>query len=321
MSAIDQAAARLVVDVGGTNTRIALYDPASDEYRALNTYRNNDYSNLEQIFTHWLNALTEAPPPICCIAAAAPPSTDRVNMLNIGWSFSCSDLASQFGFAQASWLNDFQANAYSLPYLSESDRVLLHPGASQAEDKLAVMGPGTGLGGACLEWINGVAHARDSEPGHMGLSPANALELEVFRVLLPRCGEIHAERLVSGPGLLLLYLTLAEIRNETPGAHSPAQVSALALQGDDSLAVQALDTFCELLGSACGDFVLANGAYGGLYLAGGIVPQISGFLGASAFADRFRDKGAMSSHLQAVPLYAISAAQPGLIGAAHAPIA
>ena len=79
----------------------------------------------------------------------------------------------------------------------------------------------------------------------MGLSPANALELEVFSVLVPRFGEIHAERLVSGPGLLLLYLTLAEIRGEAPGAHSPAQVSTLALQGEDSLAVRRYRPFAR----------------------------------------------------------------------------
>ncbi len=307
--------------MGGTNTRIALYDPANDEYRALNTYRNQDYSDLEQVLTHWLNALKETHPLVCCIAAAAPPSTDRVNMLNIGWSFSCAELARQFGFIQASWLNDFQANAYALPYLQDHERVLLRHGSGQTGDTLATMGPGTGLGGACLTSLNGVAHAKDCEPGHMGLSPANALEMEIFSMLVPRFGEIHAERLVSGPGLLLLYLTLAEIRGEAPTAQSPAQVSTLALQGEDSLAVQALQTFCALLGSACGDFVLANGAYGGLYLAGGIVPQLQGFLSASTFTGRFREKGAMGAHLEAVPLYVITAPQPGLIGAAHAPIA
>jgi len=321
VSAVEQTASRLVADVGGTNTRIALYDPANDEYRALNTYRNQDYSNLEQILTHWLNALKEAHPPVCCIAAAAPPSSDRVNMLNIGWSFSCSELARQFGFTQASWLNDFQANAYALPYLQDSERVLLHPGAGRARDKLATMGPGTGLGGACLASLHGVAYANDCEPGHMGLSPANALEMEIFSMLVPRFGEIHAERLVSGPGLLLLYLTLAEIRGAAPSAQSPEQVSTLALQEKDYLAVQTLQTFCALLGSACGDFVLANGAYGGLYLAGGIVPNMLHFLRASDFTSRFRAKGAMSAHLEAVPLYVITAPQPGLIGAAHAPIA
>ena len=151
MGAIDQAASRLVADVGGTNTRIALYDPASDEYRALHTYRNEDYATWNRSSRTGLTR-SGSPPPVCCIAAAAPPSNDRVTMLNIDWSFSCSELARQFGFVQAGWLNDFQANAYALALPAEtSDRVLLQPGSGQAGDKLATMGPGTGLGGACLD--------------------------------------------------------------------------------------------------------------------------------------------------------------------------
>ena len=311
---------RIVADVGGTNTRIALYDPAADEYRQLASYENGEHPGIEDIISRWLAALGELPPTLCCIAAAAPPGGDRVTIINANWSFSCGELAQQFGFMQVSWLNDFQANAYSLPCLKETELELLHAGEAPSGASLATVGPGTGLGGACLEWIDNAPRARACEPGHMGLSPATELELEVFRALLPRYGEIYAERLVSGPGLLLLYQTLADIRGQTAAAPSSAAVSDAASARQDDLCVLALQTFYGLLGSVCGDFALANGSYGGLYLAGGIVPQMLEFLRSSSFMHRFRDKGAMGSHLEAVPLYVITAAQPGLIGAAHAPI-
>lgn len=76
--------------------------------------------------------------------------------------------------------------------------------------------------------------------------------------------------------------------------------------------------FCDLLGSACGDFVLATGSYGGLYLAGGIVPRILPLVQQSHFLQRFAQKGAMAKHLARVPVYAITGADAGLIGAAHA---
>lgn len=313
-------AIRLVADVGGTNTRMALFDPASGEYRQLATYRNCDHPGIEDIIGHWLASLHETPPTICSIAAAAPPARDRVTMININWSFSCLELARQFNFDRVHWLNDFQANAYSLLHLKDTDRRVLRSGKDSQITGLTTVGPGTGLGGACLERVNGVLHARACEPGHMGLSPATPLEMEVFRVLLPRGGEVHAERLVSGPGLLLLYQTLAEIRGEPATATSSAAVSSAALSTEDELCSLALETFCGLLGSVCGDFVLANGCYDGLYLAGGIVPRMLEFMQSSSFIQRFDDKGAMGPHLQAVPLYAITAAQPGLIGAAHAPL-
>ncbi len=311
---------RMVADVGGTNTRLALYDPAAGELRALVAYENGDHQRFEDIITSWLQTLEEPPPTTCCIAVAAPPGGDRVTMVNINWSFSCRDVARRFGFIQLACINDFQSIAYALPHLGSADKELLHAGHPEAKGKLATMGPGTGLGGATLEIVAGTPLACACEPGHMGLAAANALELEIARLLLPRHGEIHAELLVSGPGLQCLYQALAQIRGETVDQLTPAEISSCALHGQDELCVLTLDTFCALLGSVCGDFVLAGGAYGGLYLAGGIIPRMIPFLRASNFVQRFREKGSLGDHLAAVPLYAITTAQPGLIGAAHAPL-
>jgi glucokinase len=311
---------RLVADVGGTNTRLALFDPDADELRAVRTYENRDHARFEDIIARWLQSLDEPAPTTCCIAVAAPPAGDRVTMVNINWSFSCRNLARRFGFTRLGWINDFQAIAYALPYLGSADRQLLHAGRKEAQGVLATMGPGTGLGGATLEIVAGIPLARACEPGHMGLAAATALELEIARLLLPHQGEIHAELLVSGPGLQRLYLSLAQIRGETVDQLAPAEISSRALQGQEQLCVLALNTFCALLGSVCGDFVLAGGAYGGLFLAGGIIPRMIPFLRASSFAERFREKGSMGDHLAGVPLYAITTAQPGLIGAAHAPL-
>lgn len=320
MDSLQSAAVpRVVVDLGGTNARVALFDPSCNEYRALRSFTNRDYDSLGDILTTWLQALNEPAPAICCIAAAAPPAKDQVDMINIDWSFSCADLARQCGFERAAWLNDFQANACALPHLEPDQQETLRDGESRSGQALTVMGPGTGLGGAVLEWVNGQPRARACEPGHMGLSPGTDEELEIFARLMPRYGEIDAERLVSGSGLLLIYQSLAQIHDREAAIQSPAGVSSAALAGDE-LSVMALDTFCALLGSACGDFVLANGAYGGMYLAGGIIPRILEHLRGSDFLQRFSAKGDLSEILQAVPVYAVTAAQPGLIGAAHAPL-
>jgi glucokinase len=107
----------------------------------------------------------------------------------------------------------------------------------------------------------------------------------------------------------------------TQGRHceaiNAAQISERAQTGSDSCCHAALELFCALLGSVCGDFVLANGAYQGLYLAGGILPRMAGFLNTSPFHSRLCAKGAMSDYLQSMPVYMITTGQPGLIGAAH----
>jgi glucokinase len=321
MTAPPSQAPRLVADVGGTNTRIALFDPAAAEFRSLATYTNREFERLEDIIARWLDSRADTVPDNCCIAVAAPPSADRVVMSNIDWSFSCRELASRFGFRRLLRLNDFEANAYALPHLTDGDREQLYPGNSGQTGRLAVLGPGTGLGGAFLDWYGGTARSFACEPGHMGLAPGNALELDIFHLLLPRHGNIHAELLVSGPGLARLYRALAQIRGEPGHDLPPEEISRLALAGEDALCALALDTFCALLGSACGDFLLANGSYGGLYLAGGILPRFTSFLVASSFHRRVIEKGAMRDTLAAVPVFMITTPQPGLIGAAHAPLA
>ncbi len=313
---------RLVADVGGTNTRLALFDPGQNRLRSVRRYTNREFASLQEVIGRWLQELGEPPPAACCIAVAAPLAADRVSMVNMDWSFSRREIAAAFGFSQVGWLNDFEANAFSLPHLREGDRWTLQPGRDGAAGKLATVGPGTGLGGATLEWIAGRPHASACEPGHMGLAPATLEELELFRLLLSAGGDVYAERLVSGPGLQCLYRLLAQVRGQQAEPDpDPAAISRRALAGEDPLCVATLATFCALLGSVCGDFLLANGAYGGLYLAGGIVPRLGDFLAASEFSARLVRKGAMTEVLTAVPVHVITTAYPGLIGAAHAPLA
>jgi glucokinase len=311
---------RLVADIGGTNSRIGLFDEDSKSIDQIAEYRNSDYDCLEDVISRWLNELDGPAPTRGCIAAAAPPSGDRVNMINLGWSFSCEELAARFGLQQFLWLNDFQANAHALPYLRGDDLQQVSAGCPGQSNTLATVGPGTGLGGATLRWADGIARACDAEPGHTGLSPASDLEIEIFKLLMPEFGDIYTELLVSGAGLARLYQTIARIEGASPAAFSPADVSQKALDGSDPICVLALETFCALLGSTCGDFVLSNGAYGGLYIAGGIIPRMTDFLRNSEFSARVIAKGAMQEQLEAVPVHIITEPHPGLIGAAHAPL-
>jgi glucokinase len=297
---------------------LALFDPKNNELRALCSYRNRDYSQFEDVIADWLANLAEPHPTRACLAVAAPPAGDRISMLNIDWSFSCRELAARFGFSELRCINDFEGNAYALPFLGQQDLVTLHAGSNAMPGKLATIGPGTGLGGATLTVYGGVAHACASEPGHMGLAAATPLELELFRHLQPQYAEIYAELLLSGPGLQRLHQSLADIQGWEKLPLTPEEISSRAISGACKNCALTLNIFCALLGSAGGDYVLANGAYGGLYLAGGIVPGMIEFLQASSFVQRFQEKGGMREYLTRVPLYAITCETTGLLGAAHA---
>lgn len=308
---------RLVADVGGTNTRLAIFDEQSQELRAVATYNNRDYNSFESVIAHWLARLESSPPLRACIAVAAPPSGDRVAMNNMDWSFSITDIARSFGFEQLRWINDFEANAYALPHLGDDDLVSIHHRGTTGE-RLATVGPGTGLGGATITRVKGNVHVASGEPGFMSLAPGSDYEMALFNLIRQDHPDLYAELLVSGPGLLRLYQRVCQLENTDAVVNTPGEVSTKAIAGDNAQCRTALGVFCALLGEVCGNFVLANGAYGGLFLAGGILPRMIPFLKRSTFHQRFTGKGVMQQHLQAIPVHVITTPFPGLIGAAHA---
>ena len=310
---------RIVADVGGTNTRIAVYDPATDAFLHRLNYRNRDFDQFSDLLAHW-HAGLDSKPSQGCIAIAAPLAGDHIAMVNMSWAFSRQDIARQLQLERLMWLNDFESNAHALHSLQPSQLVSVHQNDNPIRGPLATVGPGTGLGGATVTKSAGTYRVQASEPGQIGLSPATALELELFKVLLQQHDNIYAELLLSGPGLKTTYNTLCKIHGSAATAHTPDQISAAALSGTDENCTAALQLFCNLLGSACGNFILATGAYGGLYLAGGIVPKILPLLLKSDFNHRFQLKGAMVERLGRVPIWVINSDDTGLIGAAHAPL-
>jgi glucokinase len=313
----NSARQRLVADVGGTNTRLALFDEQAQELRAVAIYNNRDYNSLESVIAHWLAQLESPPPMRACIAVAAPPSSDRVAMINMDWSFSISDITRSFGFEQLRCINDFEANAYALPHLGGDDLVSIHHCVTAGEH-LATIGPGTGLGGATIAQIKGSVHVQSGEPGFMSLAPGSDYEIDLFNLIRQNHADLYAELLVSGPGLLRLYRHVCQLENTDAVMRTPGEVSTQAIAGDNAQCCTALSIFCALLGEVSGNFVLANGAYDGLFLAGGILPRMIPFLERSTFHERFCGRTAMQQHLQAVPVHVITTPYPGLIGAAHA---
>ena len=76
--------------------------------------------------------------------------------------------------------------------------------------------------------------------------------------------------------------------------------------------------FCAVFGTVAGDFALAHGARGGVYIAGGIAQKIEVFLTQGAFRARFESKGRLSPFVAAIPTKLIVNADAAMLGAARA---
>ncbi len=79
--------------------------------------------------------------------------------------------------------------------------------------------------------------------------------------------------------------------------------------------------FCSVYGVVAGDFALAHGARGGVYIAGGIAQKIESFLQRSPFRARFESKGRLSGYVQPIPTKLITSDDAALLGSARAGLA
>ena len=123
--------------------------------------------------------------------------------------------------------------------------------------------------------------------------------------------------MVSGPGIVDIYATLAAMEHKAIHEMSDVEIWTAAAAGEDSLAVAAVDRFCLALGAAAGDYALAHGA-SGVVIAGGLGYRIRETIKSSGFAERFRAKGRFANLMAAMPVKLIIHPQPGLFGAAAA---
>src|SRR5690606_31087302 len=95
------------------------------------------------------------------------------------------------------------------------------------------------------------------------------------------------------------------------------QISARGVNATEPVCHQSLELFFALLGSAAGNLALTVCAYGGVYIAGGIVPNLADFAEESPMRRRFEERGRMSDMVRPIPLFLIEEDSPGMIGALY----
>lgn len=238
------------------------------------------------------------------LAVAGPVSDGRCALTNCPWVIDAREFYDSF-HVKASVVNDFEAVAYSLPVLGPSDLLQIGDGVSVTEAPKVVLGPGTGLGVACLIMKDGVPLVLPSEGGHATFAGANQREDAILKYLRGVFGHVSAERVISGDGLENIYNAIVALDGLGSSQQSASAITESALKGDCQSTREALATFCGFLGSFAGNTVLTFGARGGAYIAGGISPRIVDFMLRSEFRTRFETKGRFQAYLQGIPTHII----------------
>lgn len=305
---------RLIGDIGGTNTRLALVGEGT-RWERLETYRNEDFGALEEVIAAYLRA-RETEPEAIALAVAGPVRGGEATLTNRGWNISARALAERFGLGHCEVVNDFSGVALGLPALAAGD--VERAGGSEADSAapVAILGPGTGLGVGGLVPVGQGARVLVTEGGHASLAPIDARSAAIVEQLRARFGHVSLERAISGQGMENIYRAIGELDGKSLAPLDAAAIGKAAADGRDAAAVEAMAQFFALLGAAAGDLALSYGAFGGVYIAGGIVPRYLKAFRASHFREAFEAKGRMSDYVKAIPAFVILHEEVELLGLA-----
>jgi glucokinase len=294
----------LVADIGGTNARLAIADLDTLELANAVSLRRDGFPSLEAVAESYLQGVAERPS-AAAIAVAGPVVGETVRLTNSPWSFRREALRAALGLDECLFLNDFEALAHALPHLAPSDLQQIGGSAPAERAPKVVLGPGTGLGVAGLVWSPSGWVALASEGGHASLAVKDAREFAMLERLTRGRERLSVEGVVSGPGLAETYHVLAEMAGQTVAPVEAPEVVRRALGGYDACAREALERFAVWLGRFAGDAALFFGARGGVYIGGGIAPQMVHALSAGTFRHAFEAKGRMTPYLSPIPVYVI----------------
>lgn len=308
----------LVGDFGGTNARFGLVENGILVREGVFSCVNRNYPTIADAIRAFLSERGNPKISYACMAVAGAITGDFFKFTNCSWEFSKKSLTEELGLEQLVLTNDFTALAMGVPTLEKSQYYQLGGGKPQAHKPIGVLGPGTGLGVSGLIWSGRNWVALQGEGGHDSFAPTNDLEIEILRIGWKEYGgRLSSERLLTGDGLEFLYRALCRIQGKKDENLKAPDITKQALENPKSICHEVVNIFCGVLGSSAGDLALTLGAFGGIYIGGGIVARLGNLVAASPLRTRFEAKGRFAQYMSAIPTYVITeSAHVALMGAA-----
>jgi glucokinase len=314
----------LVGDIGGTRTRLSLYDGRGKSLLLEAVLPSREYATFEEIAERFLES-EEAPHPSVAMLGVAGPIRDGVaTVTNLPWRLEEKKLARRLSIAEVRLVNDLAVAARGCLHLP-SDVALALDGKRPAAKghHMAVIAAGTGLGEARLVW-DGTKHlVLPTEGGHADFAPRTPLEIEFWHFLSSRFPDhVSYERVLSGDGLGALYDFFASRGGREPKSVTRrlaqgdrnAVIAELGLSGAHRPAAKAVDLFASIYGAEAGNLALKELALGGVFVAGNIARHIVPPK-RDLFLEGFRKKGRFSTLMREIPIIVVTDPLVGVRGA------
>jgi len=311
----------VVCDIGGTNTRLGVFQDDTLLDDSLASFRNTDFADFSSLLSSYLRQNGHGGIDAACIALAAPIGPDGATLTNHDWTISRSEVSKITGAGAIHFLNDFEALGFALLRADTLETTVLRERkqAPGQNSRRMVLGAGTGFNAAALliDPMTGNPVVAAAECGHMTLSVEGPDEFELQQYLSKGRGRASIERALSGRGLTELYAWNCERQGLEPALGGSSAIARQALAGQDGAARQAAIQFARFLGRVTGDLALAFLPLGGIYLTGGVSRALLPILEQDpSFMAAFHAKGRMSEFMEQFPIAMLTDDRVALAGCA-----
>ncbi len=310
-------------DIGGTNTRLALFEQGRPVFRWTRPSRN--YPEFYPLFKEFLAHCPVASPQqlvVCLAVAGVIEGNRRAKGTNIPWIIDSERIETDTGCQKCIIINDFEAAAWGVTTLQQGQYVQVGGPRPQTGSTMAILGAGTGLGQAIIPGDStGRYMVIHSEGGHAGFAPESREEIALLSYLMERFGHVSVERVLSGQGLVNIYSFLKKepadkLEDGPRGDLLAPDITRRAIEESDEVCSRTVELFCRIYGAEAGNLALKCLPYGGVFVAGGIAPVILPFIQKGGFIEAFEAKGCMREVMKKIPVLIVKEPDLGLIGAA-----
>jgi glucokinase len=305
----------LVCDTGGTNVRFTLAREPGARLGDIVHLHTGDYPGLPE-------AIEAAAPKLgararSMIACGAGPIVGRtLKLTNAPWVMDGPETARRAGLAQGLLLNDFEAQALSLPAIPEAWVRRIGPLKFGAEGPQVILGPGTGLGVAALVEAEGRFAPVSSEACHIDFGPIWPEEYQIWPHLERAHGRVTSESVLNGAGLARVHRARMMAAGRPDPGVEPPEVTAAALADRNSEAAVSLRLYWRIVARFAGDMAVTFVATGGVTLAGGVLPRVVDFLDEAAFRAAFEAKAPVDALARRIPTRLVTTETAVLVGMA-----
>lgn len=314
----------LVGDIGGTRTRLSLYDGRGKSLLYEAVLPSREHATFDEIALRFLSSSTHPHPSVAVLGVAGPIRNRVATVTNLPWRLDETKLARSLSIPVVVLANDLVVAARGCLHLPSDVMLPITETRPIKGHHMAVIAAGTGLGEARLVWDGAKYLVLPTEGGHADFAPRTPIEIELLQFLSTRFPEhVSYERVLSGDGLGALYDFFTsrtrtrepkEIGRKLAEGDRNAAIAELGLSRTHRPAAQAVDLFATIYGAEAGNLALKELALGGVFVAGNIGRHIVPAR-RELFLDGFRKKGRFAKLMASIPVLVVTDPLVGVRGA------